>query len=117
MKKAGEGPDDSTGDDSLRPEVSPYIYQIFDGKRSAGRDVMLRIAFGMQLSVEDTQRLLTLSGNSSLYPKIRRDAALIYALDKKRNASGSRAAVGGTGKCRYMGRSGMSGNRRFSKQI
>ena len=60
-----------------------YIYQIFDGKRSAGRDVMLRIAFGMQLSVEDTQRLLTLSGNSSLYPKIRRDAALIYALDKR----------------------------------
>ena len=48
-----------------------YIYQIFEGKRRAGRDVMLRIAFGMRLSVEETQRLLTLSGNS------------IYALDKK----------------------------------
>ena len=44
---------------------------------------MLRIAFGMRLSVEETQRLLTLSGNSILYPKVRRDAALIYALDKK----------------------------------
>lgn len=60
-----------------------YIYQIFEGKRRAGRDVMLRIAFGMRLSVEETQRLLTLSGNSILYPKVRRDAALIYALDKK----------------------------------
>ncbi|RHP88002.1 hypothetical protein DXA36_14785 [Eisenbergiella sp. OF01-20] len=60
-----------------------YIYQIFEGKRKAGRDVMMRIAFGMRLSVEETQRLLTLSGNSVLYPKVRRDAAIIYALDKK----------------------------------
>lgn len=60
-----------------------YIYQIFEGKRKAGREVMLRIAFGMRLSVEETQRLLTLSGNSVLYPKVKRDAAIIYALDKK----------------------------------
>ena len=60
-----------------------YIYQIFEGKRKAGRDVMMRIAFGMRLSVEETQRLLTLSGTSVLYPKVRRDAAIIYALDKK----------------------------------
>ena len=60
-----------------------YIYQIFEGKRKAGRDIMLRIAFGMKLSVEETQRLLTLSGNSILYPKVQRDAVLIFALDKK----------------------------------
>lgn len=42
----------------------------------------MRIAFGMQLTVEETQHLLILSGNSVLYPKRRRDAALIYALNK-----------------------------------
>ncbi|MFR8336211.1 MAG: helix-turn-helix domain-containing protein [Eisenbergiella massiliensis] len=41
-----------------------YIYQIFDGKRSAGRDVMLRIAFECSF-VEDTQKLLTLSSNTA----------------------------------------------------
>lgn len=59
-----------------------YIYQLFEGKRSAGRNTALRIAFGMQLTVEETQHLLILSGNSVLYPKRRRDAALIYALNK-----------------------------------
>lgn len=60
-----------------------YIYQLFDGRRNAGRNAVLRIAFGMHLSVKETQQLLTISGNSILYPRRKRDAALIYALDKQ----------------------------------
>lgn len=59
-----------------------YIYQILRGERRAGRDVVLRISLVLKLAVEDAQRLLTLSENGTLYPRVRRDAAVIFALNK-----------------------------------
>ena len=60
-----------------------YMYQILRDERHAGRDVVLRIALAMHLTVDETQRLLTLSSNGILYPRIRRDAALIFALTRR----------------------------------
>ena len=57
-----------------------YTYQLLRGERRAGRDVVLRISLALRLSVEEAQRLLTLSENSPLYPRLRRDAAIIFAL-------------------------------------
>lgn len=59
-----------------------YGYQIFDGTRSAGRDKLIQLAFGFPLKVEETQRLLRCGGYAELYVKKRREAFLIYALEK-----------------------------------
>ena len=60
-----------------------YLYQFLNGERLPGRNMALRIAFAMRLSVDETQTLLTLAKGGVLYPKVRRDAALLYCLQKK----------------------------------
>lgn len=62
-----------------------YAYQIFDGKKSAGRDKLIQLAFGFPLSLDETQRLLRCGGYAELYVKKRRDAFLMYALEKNYN--------------------------------
>ena len=57
-----------------------YGYQIFRGTRTPSRDVLLSISIVMQLSVEETQHLLRIFNRGALYPKIKRDAAIIYCL-------------------------------------
>lgn len=59
-----------------------YGYQILRGERIPGRDILLRTALALHLSVEETQRLLTLGGCAVLYPRLRRDAAVIFALNQ-----------------------------------
>jgi len=62
-----------------------YGYQIFDGKREPKRDKVIQIAIGFGLSVEETQRLLKISGHSELYPKVKRDALFIYGIHNRLN--------------------------------
>lgn len=59
-----------------------YGYQILRGVRAPGRDVLLRTALVLRLSLADTQRLLAVGGCGALYPKVRRDAAVIFALNQ-----------------------------------
>lgn len=59
-----------------------YAYQIFDGKKSAGRDKLLQLAFGFPLNLEETQRLLRFGGHNELYVKKKREAFIMYALEK-----------------------------------
>ena len=63
----------------------PYAYQFINGKRLPGRDIVLRMGIYLRMSLDEVQRLLTLAGKSVLYPKLRRDAAIIYCLGKKIN--------------------------------
>ena len=60
-----------------------YGYQVLRGERIPGRDILLRTALSLSLGLEETQRLLMLGGCGALYPKIRRDAAVIFALNQK----------------------------------
>ena len=57
-----------------------YLYQIFRGERLPSRDKLLAIAFGMGLTVEETQRTLRLGGYSELYPRVERDALILFAI-------------------------------------
>lgn len=57
-----------------------FGHQIFNGTRRPSRENVLRIAFSMRLSVEEAQRLLRLANRSALYPRLRRDAVLLYCL-------------------------------------
>lgn len=60
-----------------------YAYQFLNGERLPGRDIILRIGFSMNLDADEIQRLLTLAGKSVLYPKIHRDAGILYCIRKK----------------------------------
>ncbi len=59
-----------------------FGYQIFMGKRHASRDKILQLAFAMHLNLRETDRLLQAAGVNELYCKNRRDAIIIFALDK-----------------------------------
>lgn len=59
-----------------------YAYQIFSGKKLPKRDKLLALAFGMQLTYEETQTLLKVNEYAQLYPKNRRDSMIIFALNK-----------------------------------
>lgn len=60
-----------------------YGYQILRGERVPGRDILLRTALSLHLSLKETQRLLTIGGCGALYPRVRRDAAIIFALNQE----------------------------------
>lgn len=57
-----------------------YGYQIFSGKRLPSRDKLIALAFGMVLSLEETQQLLKYAGFSPLYPKNKRDSIIIWGI-------------------------------------
>ena len=59
-----------------------YMYQIFNGRRNAKRDKLLRLAFGFPLTLDETQRLLRLGRCGELYVRRKRDAYLMFALEK-----------------------------------
>lgn len=61
-----------------------YGYKIVgEEKRTKQRDTILRLCFASRLTLEETQRALTLYGMGRLYPKFPRDAVLMVALNTK----------------------------------
>lgn len=59
-----------------------YCYQILRGTRKASRDNYLKIAIGIGMNLTDTQLLLRLTQTSPLYVKVKRDAAIIFCIEK-----------------------------------
>lgn len=59
-----------------------FGYQIFKGERQGSRNKMLQLAFAMGLSLQETNRLLQAAHTNALYPKDRRDAIIIFCLDR-----------------------------------
>lgn len=59
-----------------------YAYQIFSGMRVPTRDKVIMLAVGMELTAEETQDLLRISGYAPLYAKTARDNALLFGLTK-----------------------------------
>lgn len=51
--------------------------------KTPGRNIVLRICLCMEATLTETSQLLRLAGHGSLYPKVRRDAAIIFAIEKK----------------------------------
>ena len=56
------------------------VYDIFSGKSYPGRDNAIMLAFGLGCDLVETQRLLRLAGVSELWPKVRRDAIVIWSI-------------------------------------
>jgi len=57
-----------------------YGHQLFNGTRNPSRDKVIQLAFGLQLDTEGTQKLLKIAQKSPLYPRIKRDAVVLFCL-------------------------------------
>ena len=57
-----------------------FGHQLFSGRRTPSRDTALQLAFGFLLSVTETQELLKVARKSPLYPRVKRDSAIVYCL-------------------------------------
>lgn len=57
-----------------------YGHQLFRGLRAPSRDKVIQLVFGFGLDVEDSQELLKIARKSILYPKIKRDAAILFCI-------------------------------------
>lgn len=58
-----------------------YGYQIMDGTRVGKRDYYVAVAFAMRLDLTTTQRMLAVTSSGALHALIKRDAALIFAIN------------------------------------
>ncbi|MGN1135585.1 MAG: helix-turn-helix domain-containing protein [Oscillospiraceae bacterium] len=62
-----------------------YVYEIFSGRKKPSRDKLIAVTFGLQLNVQETQRVLKVGGHTELYPRMERDAAILFAVRKQKN--------------------------------
>ena len=58
-----------------------FVYDVFKGKSRLGRDNAIMLALGMGCTLLETQRLLRLDGVAELWPKLRRDAIVIWCIE------------------------------------
>ena len=58
-----------------------FVYDVFTGKSRLSRDNALMLALGLGCNLRETQRLLRLDGVSELWPKVRRDAVIIWCVE------------------------------------
>lgn len=59
-----------------------YFYDVINGRKIPSKDKIIRIVLAMNLSLDDCQEALRISGKSALYPRIKRDSIIIYAINK-----------------------------------
>lgn len=59
----------------------PFVYQVLKGERVPGRDVILRISLALGADMDETQHLLMRAGKGILYPKVKRDAAILCCIE------------------------------------
>ena len=59
-----------------------FGYQIFTGARHPSRNKVLQIAFAMALTLKETNRALSAAGANVLNCKDRRDAIIIFCIDR-----------------------------------
>lgn len=80
MEKRQLTPKDIIGSSGIERS---YFYHILSGQKMPGRNIILRICLCMSATLAETNQLLRLSHQGQLYPKVRRDAAIIFAIEKK----------------------------------
>lgn len=68
-----------------KSEISQvYAYQIFSGvKEAPSRDKVLSLLIAMEISLDEVQSFLKLSGYPFLYAKNKRDSIIIFCIENK----------------------------------
>ncbi len=59
------------------------VYNIMNNKTNPSRTFVIQLSLGICATLEQTQQMLRLSGNQLLYPRVKRDAVLIFALNNR----------------------------------
>jgi len=59
-----------------------YVYDLLGQKKKPSRDTVIKLAFALSLGPDDTNRLLKLAGWGELYPRVERDAIVLFCLNK-----------------------------------
>jgi hypothetical protein len=57
-----------------------YFYDVIAGRKIPTSDKIVRLILAMHLDLDDCQNALHFCGKSKLYPRLRRDSILIYAI-------------------------------------
>ena len=57
-----------------------YLHQVFSGRRKPSRDRLLCLCVGLEVSLDEAQKLLKQAAYAPLYPKNRRDAIITYGI-------------------------------------
>jgi len=70
----------SISDIAKNSGVGEYTYKVFEGIRKPSRDILIAIAFGMALSLEEMQLLLRISKFAILDSRDKRDSIIIYSI-------------------------------------
>ena len=70
-----------------------FGHQLFKGTRRASRDTVLLLAFGFEADLELAQELLRNARMAQLYPRVKRDAALIYCFSHHMSAIEAQALL------------------------
>ena len=61
-----------------------YFYALLDGtKINPSRDILIRLCFGFEMSLDETQKFLKTFGVAMLYARNRRDSIIIHAIENK----------------------------------
>ena len=81
-------------EDITKIDLQTYLYYLLQKtgytiplmiEKAPNRNLLIRMAIIMKLSLEETQRLLRIAQKGELYPKIQRDAAIIFCIQNKYN--------------------------------
>ena len=57
-----------------------YLHQLFSGRRKPSKDKLVCLCIGMELTIDETQRLLKEAAYAQLYPRIRREAIIYHGI-------------------------------------
>ena len=60
-----------------------YGSQLFRGIRKPSREKVIQLCFGFGLNVDEAQELLKIAEKNALYPKIKRDAVILFCIAKQ----------------------------------
>jgi hypothetical protein len=60
-----------------------FGHQLFKGTKNPSRDTVLQLAFGFEADADTAQELLKYAGMSPLYPRVKRDSAILYCLHNR----------------------------------
>lgn len=82
MEEAGVGKGQVVKDSGLS---TPYVYELFSGHKVPTRDKLIMLAFGLRVNLDNLQELLKLCNHGPLYPKVKRDAVVMFCINKGLN--------------------------------
>lgn len=60
-----------------------YGYQILNGRRKPSREHLIQTAILLHLNLIETQRLLKIGNREVLYPRVKKDAIAVFAIEKR----------------------------------